>query len=195
MVLSWKPSTCMAEAGVLQVLGQPGLCKKILSQESKTWGCSSADHLPQIHRALCSIPKPMNEEEENNQGSSNGLVREGLCPQSRYPRLLATLPDEGRTHYNPAQPWSLWIPLWHNFETAEDTEQVKGTSHIDDRLPGLGLLPRSKLDDLLGCLEELGYPCPGALPARALSVKRRNQSAVEASRCAPYPAPSPWSFF
>lgn len=72
----------------------------------------------------------------------------------------------------------------------EDTEQVKGASHIDDRLPGLGLLPRSKLDDLLGCLQKLGHPCPGVAPPRALSAKRGIWSAAEASQACPLPRPS-----
>lgn len=35
-----------------------------------------------------------------------------LCPQQYVPKgLLAIFPDEGYTRYNPAQPWSLWVPL------------------------------------------------------------------------------------
>lgn len=50
----------------------------------------------------------------------------------------------------------------------EDTEQVKGAGNIDDRLPWLGLLPRGKLDDLLGRLQKLRDPCPGIPPPWAL---------------------------
>lgn len=55
----------------------------------------------------------------------------------------------------------------------EDTEQVKGASHIDDRLPRLGFLSRSKLDDLLGCLKKLGHPRPGVPPPGALQAENR----------------------
>lgn len=55
-----------------------------------------------------------------------------------------------------------------------DTEEVEGSSHIDDGVPRLRLCPRSKLDDLLGCLEELRHSCPRAVRPRTLEcVKRR----------------------
>lgn len=41
-----------------------------------------------------------------------------------------------------------------------DTEEVKGSSHVDDGVPRLRLCPRSELDDLLGCLEELRHSRP-----------------------------------
>lgn len=50
------------------------------------------------------------EGENNNQGSSVGLVRKGLCPQQPVPKgLWVILPDQARTHYHPAQPWSLRV--------------------------------------------------------------------------------------
>lgn len=81
-------------------------------------------------------------------------------------------------------------PMWHMSGSSrgpEDTEQVEGTSHIDDCLPWLGLLPRSKLDDLLRCLQELGYPGPGVPPTRALQAKRGSRLAGEASQVLPSP--------
>ena len=78
-------------------------------------------------------------------------------------------------------PWGPLGRMWRSRQKAlgrdkrhaipEDTEQVKGASHIDDRLPRLGLLSRSKLDDLLGCLKKLGHPRPGVPPPGALQAE------------------------
>ena len=50
----------------------------------------------------------------------------------------------------------------------QDTEEVEGPGHIDDGVSGLRLLPRRKLDDLLGGLEELGDAGPRAVAFRTL---------------------------
>lgn len=55
-----------------------------------------------------------------------------------------------------------------------DTEEVKRSSHIDDGVPRLRLCPRSKLDDLLGCLEEPRHSRPRTVRPRTLEcVKGR----------------------
>lgn len=51
---------------------------------------------------------------------------------------------------------------------SKDTEQVKGSSHVDDGVSRLWLLPRCKLDDLLGRLQELRHSSPGAVTLGAL---------------------------
>lgn len=57
-----------------------------------------------------------------------------------------------------------------------DTEEIKRSSHIDDGVPRLRLCPRSKLDDLLGSLEELRHSRPRTVHPRTLEdVKRRNR--------------------
>lgn len=62
---------------------------------------------------------------------------------------------------------------------SEDTEQVEGAGHVDDCLPGLGFLPRSKLDDLLRCLQKLRHPRPRVPPPRTLEA----ESALVSDRC------------
>lgn len=54
----------------------------------------------------------------------------------------------------------------------QDTEEVEGPGHVDDGVSGLWLLPWGELDDLLGCLEELGHAGPGTVAFRALEEKR-----------------------
>lgn len=41
-----------------------------------------------------------------------------------------------------------------------DTEEIKGSSHVDDGVSRLRLRPGGELDDLLGGLEELRHPRP-----------------------------------
>lgn len=67
---------------------------------------------------------------------------------------------------------------WCSTDSAgeEDTEQVEGSSHIDDGVSGLRLLSRGKLDDLLGRLQELTDSGPGTEASRSLKAERAKSS-------------------
>lgn len=60
-----------------------------------------------------------------------------------------------------------------------DTEEIKRPSHIDDGVPRLRLRPRSKLDDLLGSLEELRHSRPRTVHPRTLEREKRRDRQVE----------------
>lgn len=60
-----------------------------------------------------------------------------------------------------------------------DTEEIKRSSHIDDGVPRLRLCPRSKLDDLLGSLEELRHSRPRTVHPRTLEHEKGRNRQVE----------------
>lgn len=60
-----------------------------------------------------------------------------------------------------------------------DTEEIKRPSHVDDGVPGLWLCPRSKLDDLLGSLEELRHSRPWTAGSRTLEHKKGHDREFE----------------
>lgn len=53
-----------------------------------------------------------------------------------------------------------------------DTEKIKGSSYVDDGVSRLRLRPRGKLDDLLGCLQELRHSRPRTTGSRTLAHKK-----------------------
>lgn len=74
------------------------------------------------------------EGENNNQGSSVGLVRKGLGPQQPVPKgLRVILPDQARTHYHPGALESMGPTLWHDLRVAEVVGYGTGQRHQPHR--------------------------------------------------------------